>query len=285
MTIMSRGRNRRSSAHGFTMIELLVYVVLALIVLGAAFNVFIAQSGQHGLHRETMDARETLRGAAALLTAEMRGLSASRGDLYAIAPQSITLRSPQGSGVICVKHVSQPRYGVWQVSGTFQATADDSALVYSVSTGAWNSVKIDQVWDPPSGGISTCAWPGAVPPDVVPQVVVSAPSDTAGVTVGSGFRVFRRTEFGMFQQDGRWWLGRKVGAAASYELVTGPLRPPADSGLALHYYDAAGVETADPTQVTRVEIVIRSESFGKARSAQGVTTRFDSVTVVAFLRN
>lgn len=285
MTIMSRGRNRRSSAHGFTIIELLVYVVLALIVVGAAFKVFIAQSGLHGLHRETMDARETLRGAAALLTTEMRGLSASRGDLYAIAPQSITLRSPQGSGVICSIHTTQPRYGVAQVSGTFGDTADDSALVYSVSTGAWNSVKIGQVFNPPGGGLPTCAWPGAVPTDTVMEVVVSAPSDTAGVTVGSGIRVFRRTEFGMLQQDGRWWLGRKVGAAASYELVTGPLRPPADSGLALHYYDAAGVETADPTQVTRVEIVLRSESFGKARSAQGVTTRFDSVTVVAFLRN
>lgn len=286
MTIMSRGRNRRSSAHGFTIIELLVYVVLALIVVGAAFNVFIAQSGLHGLHRETMDARETLRGAAALLTTEMRGLSASRGDLYAIAPQSITLRSVKGSGVICAMHVAQPRYGVVQVSGTFQATADDSALVYSVSTGAWNSVKIDQVWTSPVGsGVPTCAWPGSVAPDTVMQVGVSVPSDTAGVTIGSGIRVFRRTEFGMLQQDGRWWLGRKVGAAASYELVTGPLRPPADSGLALHYYDAAGVETADPTQVTRVEIVLRSESFGKARSAQGVTTRFDSVTVVAFLRN
>ncbi len=275
----------RSSAHGFTIIELLVYIVQALLVLGAVFRVFVSQSRQHGLHVETMDARETLRGAAALLTTEMRGLSASRGDLYAIAPQSVTLRSMQGSGVICALHVTQPRYGVWGASGTFGETVDDSALVYSVSAQTWNSVKISQVFTPTLGGLTTCAWPGAVPLDTVPQVVVSAASDTAGVTVGSGIRAFRRTEFGMFQQDSRWWLGRKVGAAASYELVTGPLRTPADSGLALHYYDAAGVETAVPAQVTRVEIVLRAESFGKARGSQGITTRLDSVTVVAFLRN
>ncbi len=275
----------RSSAHGFTVIELLVYIVLALLVLGAVFNVFMSQSRQHGLHLETMDARQTLRGAAALLTTEMRGLSVSRGDLYAIAPQSISLRSVQGLGVICGKHATQPRYGMWHVSGTFQATADDSALMYSPSADAWSSVKIAQVWDPTGGGVSTCAWPGGVSTDTVPEIVVSVPSDTAGVTVGSPMRAFRSTEFGMLQQDGRWWLGRKVSGAASYDLVTGPLRAPADSGLALHYYDAAGVETADPTQVTRIEIVLRSESFGKARSTQGITTRLDSVTVVAFLRN
>ncbi len=285
MTIMSRGRNRRSSAHGFTLIELLVYIVLALLVLGAVFNVFVSQSRQHGLHLETMDARQTLRGGAAMMIAEMRGLSVSRGDLYAIAPQSITLRSVQGLGIICSVHTSQPRYGLWGMSGEFQATADDSALMYSASADAWTSVNIKDVWDPGGGGVSTCAWPGGVPTDTVPEVDVAVPSDTAGVTVGSPMRAFRSTEFGMLQQDGRWWLGRKVSGAASYDLVTGPLRAPADSGLALHYYDAAGVETADPTQVTRIEIVLRSESFGKARSTQGITTRRDSVTVVAFLRN
>ncbi len=58
-----------------------------------------------------------------------------------------------------------------------------------------------------------------------------------------------------------------------------------DSGLVFHYYDAAGAETADPLLVQRVEVVLRAESFGKARSTTGVTTRLDSVTVVTFLRN
>ncbi len=332
MTIMLRGRNRRSSAHGFTLVELLVYIVLALLVVGAVFRVFVSQSRQHGLHVETMDARQTLRGAAALLTTEMRGLSASRGDLYAIAPQSISLRSVQALGVIC-DAANEPRYGLWHASGTFEATADDSALVNSASTGTWSRVKVAAVWEPSGGGVSTCAWPGAAPTDAVVETggadltaewtaycntlppgpkafclgaadwpsycaglagppkaacdAALAAAQAVGVTfeVGSPFRAFRRVEYGMLQQDGRWWLGRKVGAAASYELVTGPLRAPADSGLALHYYDAAGVETADPTQVTRVEVVLRSESFGKARSTQGVTTRLDSVTVVSFLRN
>ncbi len=267
------------------MVELLIAMVLGLMVMGAAFSVFVSQTRQEGLHRETMDARETLRGAAALLTAELRPLSASRGDLYAITPQSVTLRSIQGAGTLCSKSPAAPqaRYGVWQPSGTFAATADDSALAYSQSSASWNRLKVSQVWQSPSGGMPPfCAWSGALTPGLVVGFVIG---DTTGVRVGSGIRPFRRTEYGMFQQDGRWWLGRKVGAAASFELVTGPLRSPADSGLVFHYYDSTGVATADPLLVQRVEVVLRAESFGRARSTTGVTTRLDSVTVVTFLRN
>ncbi len=262
------------------MVELLIAMVLGVMVMAAAVSVFVSQTRQQGLHRETMDARETLRGAAALLTAELRPLSASRGDLYAIAPQSVTLRSVQGAGTIC--DVTDDQYAVWEPSGTFAATDDDSALVYSVWADSWNSLEVKDQW---TTGLPNCAWGAAFTSGLVLRLRVAAPIDTAGVGVGSGVRAFRRTEYGMFQQNGRWWLGRKVGAAASFELVTGPLRSPADSGLVFHYYDAAGAETADPLLVQRVEVVLRAESFGKARSTTGVTTRLDSVTVVTFLRN
>ncbi len=265
------------------MVEMLIALVLAGMVMAATFGVFISQTRQSGLHRETMDARETLRGAAALLSSELRQLSTSRGDLYAIAPQSVTLRSVQGAGTICAVHATQPRYASWEPSGTFAATVDDSALAYSGSGGTWKSLKVNLQWDnAATAGFTQCAWGAAFIPGGAVEVVVG---DTAGVGVGSELRLFRRTEYAMFQQDARWWLGRKVGAAASFELVTGPLRPPADSGLVFHYYDATGVETADPTLVQRVELVLRSQSFGKARSSTGIAERLDSLTVSAFLRN
>ena len=68
-------------------------------------------------------------------------------------------------------------------------------------------------------------------------------------------------------QDGRWWLGRKVGAAASYEKLTGPLLPPASGGLVLTYRDAAGNVTADPTQVAVIDFVLRAESYGVSSDA------------------
>ena len=95
------------------------------------------------------------------------------------------------------------------------------------------------------------------------ELSVTVPSDTAGIQIGAPVRAFRRVEYGLYQDagDGRWWLGRKVGAAASYEKLTGPLLAPASGGLVLTYRDAAGNVTADPTQVAVIDFVIRAESY------------------------
>ncbi|MCZ6755706.1 MAG: hypothetical protein O7E49_10375, partial [Gemmatimonadetes bacterium] len=133
-----------------------------------------------------------------------------------------------------------------------------------------------------AGGIPTCDWAGGIVPGLVVQVVAG---DTAGVRIGSGIRAFRRIQYGIFQQDGRWWLGRKLASAASYDILTGPLSSPADSGLVFHYYDNTGAETTDPTQVIRVELVLQAESYAQARVGSGTTLPKDSVAVTMFMRN
>ena len=276
--LQQRAGNREG---GYTLVELLVSMVISLMLVGAAYSVLVMQVKSFEVQRGTMDVRETLRGAAALLTSELRSAASSRGDLYAIAPQTITLRSPLGSGVIC--DTLGLRYGVYQPSGDFQATADDSALVYSRTNETWNSVRVSQMWsDPAAGGIPDCAWSASIDPGLVVQVVAG---DTAGVGIGSGIRAFRSIQYGIFQQDGRWWLGRKLASAGSYDILTGPLSSPADSGLVFHYYDNAGVETADPTQVVRVGLVLQAESYAQARVGSGTTLPKDSVAVTMFLRN
>jgi hypothetical protein len=257
-------------------------LVLSLVVIGAVYTVLLSQVRHFKLAQETVDARVTLRAAGNLLTSELRQLSAARGDLYAIAPQSMTLRSVQGVGVIC--DTLGTRYGVWQPSGSFQATVDDSTLIYSLADKTWKNVKVATVWSSGAGGgIPTCAsWTGGMSPDVVVEVV---PGDTAGLGIGSGIRTFRRMQYGIFQQNSRWWLGRRPASAGSYEIVAGPLRSQADSGLAFHYYDASGAETAVGSQVVRVEVVLRAESFERARTGAGLMVRQDSISDMAFLRN
>ena len=102
------------------------------------------------------------------------------------------------------------------------------------------------------------------------ELSVTVPSDTAGIQIGAPVRAFRRVEYGLYQDagDGRWWLGRKVGAAASYEKLTGPLLAPASGGLVFTYRDAAGNVTANPTQVAVIDFVIRAESYRVWSNAQ-----------------
>ena len=101
------------------------------------------------------------------------------------------------------------------------------------------------------------------------------------VQVGSPLRAFRRIEYGLYPEGGRWWLGRKVGAAASYEKLTGPLRSAAAGGLVFTYYDAAGAVTADPTLVTAVEFILRAESY---RRPQGQHYQVDSLATRVAIR-
>ncbi len=86
--------------------------------------------------------------------------------------------------------------------------------------------------------------------------------------IGVPIRAFRPVQYGVFQEDGRWWLGRRIGSGP-YEKLTGPLRAPADSGLALLYYDEAGNLTSDPTRVELVEILLRGESLKGVHGSAG----------------
>ncbi len=283
----SRPRPVNLNDAGATLVELLVYLVIASVVLASVYGLMINQSRAYADQREGMDARETVRGAAALLTSELRQLSAAGGDLYSIQPTSLALRSVLGSGIVCGLSADKTVFGLWQATGKIYQTADDSALVFAageqdVSDDTWRAFDIIDVQPGGSAPVPSCAWPTSP----TTESVVTGTGDTTGISVGGGFRAFRRIEYGLFEDAGRWWLGRKIGSGA-WERLTGPLRSPTDGGLSYSYFDAGGNVTADPAAVRTVEIVIRAESFGKARRYGGSappTERQDSIRTRVFLR-
>ncbi len=296
---------------GFTLVEMMVYILLSGIVMASVYGLLIGQSRSYGKQRELTDVHETIRGAAALLAWEIRQVSAGDADLYATGANSITLRSVQGAGIVCAIHGTLPRAGLGRTWGDIDATADDSAMVYAADIDAWRVGPIDQLWTPAAGGVPWCDWGGggSISPDIVLELTVYGswtaqqftdfcntlsgapqanclaatdwPTHCAGLPpgqqtkcnaalaasgggtfeVGAPLRAFRRIEYGLYQEGGRWWLGRKVGTALSYEKLTGPLRSAVGGGLVFTYYDAAGAVTADPTQVAAVEFIIRAESY------------------------
>ncbi|MFQ5689514.1 MAG: PilW family protein [Gemmatimonadota bacterium] len=295
--MMRRGRNLPPrSSRGFTVVGVMIAIVLSTVVLGAMYRLLDSQGRFYSLERETLDARESLRATAALLTWELRNEAASGGDLYAIGTNSVRLRSTQAMGVICSRTTvgSATRFGLQATSGYFQATADDSALVYSLSTDTWSAVKVVGVWEGSaawsSGGTPVCFWGDSTTSVPRPQVAVELQGPgavLADLEVGAPIRLFRQVEYGLFQQNGRWWLGRRQGSATQWEELTGPLLAPANGGLVLTYYDATGSMTSDPAQVARVDLVLRAESFGKVRGfvRSGFGNVIDSLRITASLRN
>lgn len=251
------------------MVEMIIAMVIAGVVMAAVYQLLIVQSRVYGQQRELMDVHETLRSAATLLAWEIRQSWAAGGDLYSIDANSITLRSTRGGGTVCVKDPILPAYGLRGAAlGDLTAAPHDSALVY-IKGANWNAMEIADVLPPVEMGIGNCVWAGGGAPDLAVKLTVDFPSDTAGIQIGAPFRAFLRVQYGLYQDagDGRWWLGRKVSNALSYEKLTGPLLAPASGGLVFTYRDAAGNVTANPTQVVVIDFVIRAESYRRSGNA------------------
>lgn len=275
------GSGRR---RGFTLIELLVGLVVGLILMTSVLQMLIVQGRGYGKQREIIDVRETAREATALLAWDLRQSGLGDSPLAAISPTSIALRSPRGMGTICGKHPSLARYGLWKSGGNILATVDDSALVYQLGRDKWTALKITAVGTPANMGVTACAWPGARPPDVVVEFAVAGKTDTSYLKVGAPFRSFRRVEYTEYQLNNRWWLGRKVGAATSYERLTGPLAAPSSNGLTFAYYDSLGAATANPAAVTSVAFTLRTESYKKTHVGSTLGYQRDSLTMKVGLR-
>src|ERR1043165_7052138 len=282
-------KSRAVDRKGVTFLELLLTMIVGLVVLTSIYSVLISQSREYQVQRENVDVAETLKSAATMLTSELRPASASRGDLYSIAAQTISLRSFQTHGTFCGE--ASPRFGVWQPSGTFASGANDSALVFRLTDQTWVRAKVAQVWSNPGAPyVSSCAtppkWTAGTPPTVVELSFQSIAADTVGLRVASTIRGFRPTTYSLVQSGGKWWLGRKIGTAGSWDLVTGPLKSAADSGLAIAYYTSAGALTAVPSQVAMVVVTLGGEIYLDVRGKAGARApRADSVSVTAYLRN
>ncbi len=297
------GRSKKLGEGGFTVVEVLIYFVISIIVVAGIYQLLMSQNRLYMKQRELQDVRTSLRGAANMLAYELRQASAADSDLYAIAVDSFAIRSVRGTGVICGEHhqANQLRYGLSSTWGEFGVTSDDSALFFASgevgpSDDTWKVVSIDTVWTPIGGGVLYCAWgdttvgkgkgignavgiqlkAGVATPDVVLKVS----GDVDDVYLGAPVRGFRKTTFGIYQEDGRWWLGRKLGSSSTWEMLTGPLRSPTDSGLYLLWYDRYGNTTADPTQVGMVDIILRGESLGMVpQPGQAPGYQEDTITI------
>jgi prepilin-type N-terminal cleavage/methylation domain-containing protein len=269
----------RLGTTGFTFVELLLAMIVSGIVAGTLYGLMTVQNRGYLQVRESADVHGTLRSTATLLAWDLKYASPGGGDLYTIGPNSVELRSIQGTAVVCSKE-GGGHFGLFHGDGDLSATAD-SALVYSAAGlgPADDHWKVLDLQDLPAGG-ANCDWPGTPGAQRRLHVNVASPSDTSGIKVGAPARTFRRVEYGTFQWRGHWWAGRRV-VAGAWEPLAGPL---ADSaGLGFAYFDGAGAATTNPAQVRAVELLLRAESAG--RTGPGRARKVDSLRVKVNLRD
>jgi hypothetical protein len=251
-------------------------MTLTGIVVAGTLRALSAQKKFYARQARILEARHAMRASATILASQLRDASAVGGDLYAIGPDSIVVRSTVGFAVACAVNVGASQLALTEVSGHFNLANADSILVF-VENGLGDG---DDVWSAlRATGLSTsgpaCAWSDPS------EMSVTVNGSLSGVWVGSPVRLFQPYVYGLYQEsDGRFWLGRRESAAASYVPVAGPLAPADSGGLVLTYYDAAGAPTMNRSNVVRVDIQVRAPTY---RSLDEPDYR--TLTTSTYLRN
>lgn len=266
---------RPRPAGGFTLVEVLVAMTLTGIVVAGTLRALSAQKKFYARQARILDARHAMRAATTILASELREASPGGGDLYAVAADSVAIRSTVGFGVACAVNEAAGQLALIHVSGHFRLDAGDSVVVFVEngepdSDDAWRALGVSAIGT--TG--PACAW------GTPSERLISVSGSLNGVWVGGPVRLFRAYAYAPFQLEGRWWLGRRDRSEPDYVPVAGPLAPPDSGGLQFFFFDPNGNTTLNPSQVARVSITVRAPTY---RSLSDPAYR--SLSTSAYLRN
>ena len=243
------------------MIELAITLVVGGLLMGAAFTILSSQIALYTVQGAKLETQVSLRTGAGMLSWALQELSATGGDLTTLGTNNVTIRAVHAAGIIC--STGPIWIGVYGVSGQF--APQDSVLTYAIEDDEWNIVRVNNVDTLPAtvaANTPDCFWgdtTNAPNPEVAIELVGSA-TIIDNLKVGAPIRAFHPVAYNLEVVDGRYWLVQRVSGATNPELLAGPLLSPADSGLVFHYYDVTGAETATPSAVTSIDILLKAES-------------------------
>lgn len=273
---------RRS--RGFTLVETLVAIVLFTVVGVMALRLLIGAERYTRSNVEQAAVQAAARGAAQLISTEVRELEAgpATADLRLAASSDITYRAVRSAGAACaVSAVSITLRRALQYGYRAPSAGRDSLSLFVEGDPAidsddhWRTVPVLSV-----GGAGTC-------PDGAPALVLQTllPPDSAALVVPDApVRTFEVMQLRLYQSGGFSWLGtRSVSAGeTTVQPVLGPL---AANGMELGFRDEHGAVTTVAAGVRAVAITVRAVSENRVGITGSLRAAEDSVVTHAALRN
>lgn len=265
---------------GFTLVELLVALVLLGIVSGAIYQLLATNQRLYQEQNQRVDLNSNLRAAVAILPTEFRDLNAGDGvesDIYSMAAGEIAYKAQRALYIVCaVSNIDIPNN-----KGTIMFRTDqwfgirpidpsrDGLMLFAEGD---PDTREDNMWIhavPGAGGLSLpLACPDLGPSASLDVKSIRPAGALVNVSAGAPLRAYEVMKVLAYADTyGDYWVGRQqcvygTSNCGSTQPVLGPIAP---NGLQFTYYDAGGIETADPTQVARIAIMV----IGKTRAPTG----------------
>lgn len=299
-------RGGRSTRRGFTLSELLVAMVLLGLVLTTLTSVIMQQQRFYHGTSQVLETRANVRQVADILPSELRAISPSSGDIYAMTGTSIDYRGSTGAAVVCTINgprtiITIPPLATASQNGTTAWLSlpqpGDSILVYDQGA---TPASADDAWQAhaltlsPVAGVCTQYTANTVEAALGFTLTLNTPL-SATVLPGASIRFFRRARYELYNgSDGLGYLGfsdclaTRSPQCSSPQPVSGPYLPfgGTPQGMGFTYRDSTGAVTATPAQVSRIDVVVRSRTRSNVRMAGYGTGKYsDSLTFSIAARN
>jgi prepilin-type N-terminal cleavage/methylation domain-containing protein len=317
--MLTRNATPRARQGGFTLVELLIAMVLMGIIGGAIVTLLLRQQRFYNSTNDLIQTRQQIRQAAAMLPADLRGISSVGGDIYVMTDSSIEFRSVFGSSVACtvdgaggwVSTVPQALLkGSAITNWAYLPSVNDSVAVYSdgIATAAaddfWTVTQITAVLARTGGASDGCPVTSGMVQNIAADLAATNPSykltilpKVPTVSPGASLRFFRRVHYSLYKAaDNLWYLGyydcktARVPVCNTIQPIGGPFQAYANdgtSGLQFTYYDSTGVVTATRANVARISLAVRGQgtSLVSFSGVKGGATFRDSLRMEINLRN
>lgn len=283
----------RAARAGFTLVELMIALIMAGIVLGAAIRVLNNNQRYYRAQGEVTELRENLRSAALILPAEFRELAPSQGDIISMSDTSISIRAMRILAFVCAPPNKTTGLIITRTSQTKGWRAvdptRDSALVFVDADSTKSSDDHWLTYGVSAVGTGVCTNGSAGTTYTLTSTANTALMNSFDSTyVGAPVRFFERVRYRLFN-DGTntWWLGTESKVSGAYNTISqvaGPLQP--TTGLKFTFYDSTGAVTATNTLVRSIGVTVRGKSTNQINVAGRPTGYYyDSLQVRTALRN
>jgi hypothetical protein len=173
-----------------TFLELLVGMTIASFIMAGLLGLFVSESRLFGDWESRRTARDVVRGASQLLSADLRRLEAT-GGVEAVSPSAITIRSPFAMGIVCASTAASTTASLLPTDSVMYESAAPSGYAWRTSTGYAYQTSLTSLTEG-SAALCTAANITTLPGG---SVVAVAPGAGATVRAGTPLLLYQRVTY------------------------------------------------------------------------------------------